>query len=106
MTVKIYACWFWYKRALNLLKKSLNPSSNLNTGRTEISAIIMHKKRATLLSLSYKLTGIFYLKILAKNVFISFHEAVSAAALYSTGIENFFPVSVAPGFVKACFAPA
>ncbi len=41
-----------------------------------------------------------------KNIFISFHEALSAASLYSMGILNFFPVSVDAGLVKAWVASA
>ena len=36
---------------------------------------------------------------------MSFHDAVSAAALYLTGILNFLPTSVALGLLKAWVAP-
>src|SRR5450759_2566339 len=49
-------------------------------------------------------TIFYFLKILSKNVFISFHEFLSASALYSIGILNFLPVSVEAGLVNACVA--
>ena len=47
---------------------------------------------------------IYFLKILAKNTFMSFHESLSASALYAIGRLNFLPVSVEAGFVNACIA--
>lgn len=44
---------------------------------------------------------VYLLKIFPRNIFMSFHESLSASALYSIGILNFFPVAVASGLVKA-----
>ncbi|CAN5520406.1 hypothetical protein BH11BAC1_BH11BAC1_00570 [soil metagenome] len=45
-----------------------------------------------------------YLNIPPKKESMSLKDAVSASALYCIGRENFFPVSVAAGLVKACVA--
>ncbi len=44
---------------------------------------------------------VYFLNILPKNIFISFHESLSAWGLYSMGILNFLPVAVEAGLVNA-----
>jgi hypothetical protein len=72
--------------------------------QTRIKGILCRIKTFLGMAVKRPRATFYFLKIISENIFISFHESLSASALYSIGILNFLPVSVEAGFVNACVA--